>query len=526
MTDSTLKQQDVTHAVGGADDLNEDPMVTGPDHHEAELQPNPETDAQEALLANGPDWKFRYSGKGVELCDAKGKWRWLCDPLEVAADTRDAGSENWGRLLVFRDRDGVRHEWAAPTADLSRTQSGEVIAHLARLGFETPVHGNDKNRLIEYILTARPKARFRAVGRIGWEGFVFVLPDVSYGGGAGERILFQQEGGPVDHSYRTAGNLAEWQQRVARPSIGNTRLVFAISCALAGPLLYLLGEEGGGFHFRGASSVGKSTALKAAASVWGGGGVSGFLRNWRATDNGLEGVAVQHCDTFLALDELGQIDGKAAAAVAYMLANGQGKSRSDNSGAARRAATWRVMFLSTGEISLSDKIAEDGHGKKAKAGQEVRVLDIPVDAGSGFGLFDCLPDGMDGAAFAAALNHATAEVYGTPARAFLEWLCADSERAIIAARRIQEEMLAELAPGDVDGQVKRAARRFALVAAAGVLGVHAGVLPWDVDEPGHAASACFKAWLEARGGSGAGKSAMASIREKSETVQGNSVPSA
>ena len=157
----------------------------------------------QSTLENGPKWGFRLLEHGVEWRDDSGdapEWRRLCDPLEVAADTRDAGSENWGRLLVFKDRDGVTHEWAAAAADLSRTQSGDVIAHLARLGFVPPVSMRDKNRLVEYIVTARPMARLRAVGRVGWEGSVFVLPDASYGGKPGERIWFQLEGAPVENS--------------------------------------------------------------------------------------------------------------------------------------------------------------------------------------------------------------------------------------------------------------------------------------------------------------------------------------
>ena len=408
----------------------------------------------------------------------------------------------------------MTHEWAASAADLSRTQSGDVIAHLARLGFVPPVSMRDKNRLVEYIVTARPMARLRAVGRVGWEGSVFVLPDASYGGKPGERIWFQLEGAPVENSYRTAGGIAEWQRRIAEPSAGNTRLVFAICCALTGPLLKPLGGEGGGFHFRGGSSIGKSTALNVASSVWGGGGISGFSRTWRATDNGLEGVAVQHCDTFLALDEMGQVDGRAAAASAYMLANGQGKSRAGKTGAARPAATWRVLFLSTGEISLADKISEDGRGPKVKAGQEVRVLDIPADPGAGFGLFDRLPEGVDGAEFAGALNRAASEVYGTPSRVFIERLCADTERALVAARGVHDQMLVELVPADADGQVKRAAGRFALVAAAGELAIHAGVMPWEPGEACRAAAACFEAWLEARGGSSPGE-----IRDGIEQVR-------
>ncbi len=458
----------------------------------------------EDTLENGTSWGFRLTTAGVEWRDDHGdepEWRWLCDPLEVAANTRDAGSENWGRLLVFEDRDGVTHEWAAAAADLARTQSGEVIVHLARLGFIPPATAKGKSMLIQYILTAQPKARLRVVGRVGWEGAAFVLPDTSFGGTDDERIWFQIEGAPVEHSYRVAGTLQDWQEKIGLPCIGNTRLAFATSCAFAGPLLNLLGEESGGFHLRGASSVGKSTALKVAASVWGGGGVSGFIRNWRATDNGLEGVAVQHCDTFLPLDELGQIDGRAAAASAYMLANGQGKARAGKTGAARKAATWRVLFLSTGEISLGVKIAEDGFGKKAKAGQEVRVLDVPADPGAGLGLFDRVPDGMDGAAFAAKLGLAASETYGTPARAYIDWLCSDASRAVIAAKRVQESVLDDLVPEGADGQVRRATRRFALVAAAGELATHAGITDWPEGEACRATTACFQNWLEARGGS-------------------------
>jgi uncharacterized protein (DUF927 family) len=63
-------------------------------------------------------------------------------------------------------------------------------------------------------------------------------------------------------------------------------------------------------------------------------------------------------------------------------------------------------------------------------------------------------------------------------------------------------MLAELVPPNADGQVERAAGRFALVAAAGELAIHAGVIPWEPGEACQAATACFNAWLEARGGSG------------------------
>jgi putative DNA primase/helicase len=118
----------------------------------------------------------------------------------------------------------------------------------------------------------------------------------------------------------------------------------------------------------------------------GGRGVAGYIRSWRATDNGLESVALAHCDTLLALDELAEIEAAAAGKAAYMLANGHAKLRMTRSAVARPAPEWRLLFLSTGEIGLTDKVAEDPR-KRITAGQEVRILDLQADAGKGLASF-------------------------------------------------------------------------------------------------------------------------------------------
>ena len=399
-----------------------------------------------ADLLNGPEWGYRLTRRGVEWRDDSGdapEWRRLCAPLAVIADTRDGGSENWGRLLAFEDRDGVRHECAAPMAEIAKGGNGDVVAHLASLGLEVPTAGRDKARLLDYIATAKPRPRFRCVSRVGWEGGIFVLPGESFGEMADERVLFQPDGVGFDHAYRAKGTLDDWRARIGAPSVGNTRLAFALSCAFAGPILDLLGEESGGFHLRGGSSLGKSTALFLAGSVWGGGDVRGYVQTWRATDNGLEATAARHCDTFLALDELGQADGRTAAETAYMLANGQGKARATRSGGGRRPAAWRVLFLSTGEISLADKIGEDGRGRRAKAGQEVRVIDIPADAGAGLGLFEEL-HGVSGAAeFAKRLKRVDSKhqpVLERPVRVG----CAVGQRRRVTVRDGEEHQLARI----------------------------------------------------------------------------------
>ena len=40
--------------------------------------------------------------------------RWVCSELHVKAMTRNAKSNEWGRLLEWQDADKVRHQWSMP----------------------------------------------------------------------------------------------------------------------------------------------------------------------------------------------------------------------------------------------------------------------------------------------------------------------------------------------------------------------------------------------------------------------------
>lgn len=314
-----------------------------------------------------------------------------------------------------------------------------------------------------------------------------------------ERYIVQTTGA-VDHAFREEGTLDGWQEQIARYAIGNSRLGLAISAAFAAPLLYPTGSESGGFHFRGGSSTGKTTALTVAGSVWGGGGMRGYVRTWRATSNGLEGVAALHCDALLCLDELSQVDGREAGAVAYMLANGVGKARAGRSGEARPAAEWRLLFLSSGELGLADKIAEDGRGRRVAAGQQVRIIDVAADAGAGLGLFENLHGFPSGDTFSRHLKMAAGEHFGTAAGAFLEILTRDFDGIAPAVISYRDEFMVARCPGNADGQVSRVAARFGLVAAGGEMATAFGVLPWEPGEATRAAATCFGDWLSTRGG--------------------------
>ena len=95
---------------------------------------------------------------------------------------------------------------------------------------------------------------------LGWHAIgahpVFVLPGATFGDVA-ERVVLQT--GERDPSlFNQAGTLDEWRQHVSLRCVGNSRLVFALSCAFAAPLLGVAGEDGGGFNLRGNSRVTRS----------------------------------------------------------------------------------------------------------------------------------------------------------------------------------------------------------------------------------------------------------------------------
>lgn len=314
---------------------------------------------------------------------------------------------------------------------------------------------------------------------------------------AKERYILQTDVTAIQ-GYEQVGTLAEWCTKVSHLCRGNHRLIFAISTSFAAPLLYHLEQQGFGVNFRGASSIGKTTILRAAKSVI---GDHEYIRTWRATASALESVAAQHNDNVLFLDEMGEADPREIGATAYMLANGQGKLRQTRNITLRPALTWRLIYLSTGEVSLADMLAQVK--QKVKAGQAVRVIDLPADAGQGLGIFDVLPEGFSsGAEFADYLKEATKRYHGLALVVFLNSLTADLDTHKQTLQTLRAEWLQEYLPDGADSQVKRVAASFATIAAGGELATDFGITDWEAGDAGAAAAVCFQSWVQQRGGLG------------------------
>jgi putative DNA primase/helicase len=437
-------------------------------------------------------------GRGLYFREAERAPRWVCAPLEVVAMVRDPKGLGWGLLVEFFDPDKVLHQVIVPAA-LFRGDGAEVAGMLLAEGLRIAPRG--RQPLLEFLQTSEVDKRARVTSRTGWHGAgaagaVFVLPDAVIGP-PGEKWIFDAGEGTANNTFSVRDSLRMWQGEVASLCIGNSRLLFAVSVCFAAPLLHLAGAESGGFHFRSGSSDGKTTALRVAASVC---GAPDFMQRWRATANGLEALASAHCDAPLLLDELAQMEAREAGEACYMLANGSGKSRSDRTGGARGRASWRLLFLSCGEVGLSEHLAEVG--KTPRAGQELRLAEIPADAGAGLGVFEDLHDYPTGSEFAKALERAARLYYGVAFRAFVYELAERQAEIPATVREAQRKFEAACLDGAAHGQARRVAGRFALVGAAGELATAWGITDWQPGEAMWAARKCFDAWLSRRGGQG------------------------
>lgn len=442
--------------------------------------------------------------------DARGTWyvgvskegeliapRWVCRTLDVVAMVRDPANKGWGKLVQFLDPDRQPHREVIPDAMLSG--DGTELEKLLR-GWGLQIAPKGRPLLLEYLMTQQPKERARTTARTGWHesehGRVFVLPDRAIGK-VDEVWLFEDGAAAAD--YRARGTLDEWRQEVAALCLDNSRLTFAVCLAFAAPLLDLVGGESGGIHYSGESGDGKTTALRVAASVCGG---PEYMKQWRASDNSMEYLALQHCDALLAMDELAQINAKVLGDTIYMLGNANGKNRARAQGGLRETAKFRILFLSTGEVGMAAHVASVGMA--TTAGMEGRMAEIPARVcDNPPGIYEALHGEASPKALSQRLAHAVKKHHGTAFPAFLaELVKRDTDEireTLLKARKLFAERYLTHEAGN---QVLRVADRCALVGAAGELATRWGITGWPAGAAMKQAGTCFDAWLHHRGGEG------------------------
>ncbi len=418
----------------------------------------------------------------------------VCSPIEVIAKTRDTGSTTWGRLLQWCDDDGVLHTWSMPLS-LLQGDAREYRRELASQGLNITTNLKQRSYLDTYIQNYPIHKRALCVDKLGWHDKQYILPDRAIGSD-GKQLIVYQSANSINSTLTQQGELAQWRDKLCKPLAEQSRFVFSIACAFAGQLLELLEYDGGGFHLLGSSSMGKSLSLKLAASVWG--NPDRYVKTWRSTDNALEGTASEHNDSFLPLDEISECDPKIVGKTVYMLANGQGKGRSTTTGHNRIAKTWRIIFLSNGEESLQNFMAQAG--QKTNAGIEVRVAHIDANAGKGLKTFDSLVLADTSEAQADRIRELSHAYYGSAGIAWLEHITSDKAATTANAGQLVSDFMSQYS--DLTAQAHRVAKRFAIVSAAGEMATSAGITGWQTGQATTAVMTCLDNWLDNYGRDG------------------------
>lgn len=199
----------------------------------------PESGKSAAAVPEG----FRVKDSGVWLVtdDDDKPDIWVCGRLDIVGLTRDRRNESWGRLLQWRDADGHLHSWAMPATALAG-DGGELRARLLDGGLALAPGRKAREALIRYLSEARPSKRTRCTTQVGWHAESFALPDMTIGPDE-EEVVYQND---TESLLRQSGTLDDWKNSIGKYCVGNSRLIFAVSAALAGPLLKLCDEQPGG----------------------------------------------------------------------------------------------------------------------------------------------------------------------------------------------------------------------------------------------------------------------------------------
>jgi putative DNA primase/helicase len=417
-------------------------------------------------------------------------------PFEVLGLARDEKSSGWSRYLRWKDADGDEHKYLASNKVLL-TDHDAVCGDLAHGGLK--IGKGQQAALAKYVLGVEADRRLTLVYCTGWHSIdgaaVFALPGEVIGDVDG-RVIYEGDN-QKRGDYAAKGTLHEWRQEVSAPAAAHVLATLAISAAFAGPLLQPAAQESGGIHIFGNSSTGKTTLLKLAASVWGDGGL---VHSWRATANGLEGVADRTSDIVLILDELGQLDSREAATALYMLAGGVGKIRMNRDATLKDIRSWRAFMMSSGEMTVETKMTQM-RGSKAYTGATLRLLNVAADRGLGFGAFDNAGSTGEVRELVKAFAAAVGECHGVAGPEFVKQFLARGESGE-GVRNAIDDFVRRNVDTSAAGQLERAAKRFGLIAAAGELATEYGITGWPAGVATAAAAAAFKRWTEVRGGDG------------------------
>ncbi|EMS9952596.1 DUF927 domain-containing protein [Enterobacter hormaechei subsp. xiangfangensis] len=309
---------------------------------------------------------------------------------------------------------------------------------------------------------------------------------------------------------RPSGSLAGWKV-VIKDNVHGWPQLFALSSSLASTLLGMAGMDVALFHFYGGSTTGKTVVLQVGMSVHAHGGEPGShpdvaILRWNTTDNALELSLSEFSGLVACIDELGAYNDRKFSSLLYNITSGRAKVRLDKSVRRRKPVLWKMNILSSGEMSIPEKLAS--HNEQLQGGQEHRAISLnilPEDAAK---------EGetvVEVRRRADTLKAELAEQYGTAGKAFIARFLSqqNDDDSLMSYSELSEQIKAtteeccQILSEELqsDGYVlsdiqHRALKRFALCLAAGGMAAEWDILPFEPQMIKDSVMSAVRRWLD------------------------------
>ncbi|MEQ1969408.1 DUF927 domain-containing protein [Xenorhabdus nematophila] len=402
--------------------------------------------------------------------------QWLSDSMQVIGRGRD---DIEFYLIIQWEEDGTTYTEAVKTGDIGEREGWR---QLKAAGLNIATKPFLRNILSDWLQRCAKKTDWHITHSTGWQHGAYIFPTGEVIGNPEKSVIFCGRTSSI-RGYTVAGTPESWRDSVAKLAKGNPFMMLSIASALASPVIGLLRDDGFGVHFYDQSTAGKTTAQSVGCSVFG--EPSAMRLTWFATTLGLINEAAAHNNNLLPLDEVGQGSSvKDVANASYALFNGKGKLQGMKSGGNRDILQFKTIAISTGEVDLDTFVRSEG--KRLKAGQLVRLLNIPFSSPTVFHGY------QDAREHAKAIEKAIADNHGAIGRAWCNYLTQHKK----ATRNTIEEAKTRwngLIPKGAGAQLPRVAERFAILEGALIAATH--LTGWTEQESRDAIQYCFNAWM-------------------------------
>lgn len=309
---------------------------------------------------------------------------------------------------------------------------------------------------------------------------------------------------------RPSGSLAGWKTVIKDNAHGWPQL-FALSSSLASTLLGMAGMDVALFHFYGGSTTGKTVVLQVGMSVHAHGGEPGShpdvaILRWNTTDNALELSLSEFSGLVACIDELGAYNDRKFSSLLYNITSGRAKIRLDKSLRGRKPVLWKMNILSSGEMSIPEKLAS--YNEQLQGGQEHRAISLnilPEDAAKEGESVEEVRRRAD------TLKAELAEQYGTAGKAFIARFLSqqNDDGSLMSYSELSEQikdtttvccqMIAKELQSDgyvLSDIQHRALKRFALCLAAGGMAAEWDILPFEPQMIKDSVMSAVRRWLD------------------------------